>query len=214
MRTHAFTWLLLGLLVAGVWANLLRAGPAAAVAQPAGAARTLTLDEITVKRINVVEDSGKPRIVIANADRLPLPVLKGRQWPRSVKLAGMVLYRADGDECGGIGLVDLEGIRKHMMIFDYANSEAIGFGVTEVGDDQYGAGISVLDRLPLDSDILQVGTTGIERIAISNDSGVASVVIKDPKGRPRIRLSVDDVGAARIEVLDEDGKAVYAAPQT
>lgn len=48
--------------------------------------------------------------------------------------------------------------------------------------------------------------------AISNNSGAASVVLNDPQGRPRIRLSVDDAATARIEVLDEDGKPVFAAP--
>lgn len=212
MQTNRITRVLLALLVAGVWANLTRTGSTPVTAQ-SQEPRTMTLDEITVKRLNVVEESGKPRIVIANGDRMPLPVLGGREWPRSIDLAGVVFYRENGDECGGIGLADLEGVSRQVMIFDYVNSEAIGMGVTEVTDGVYSSGISITDRLPLDADVAEAGTTGTERIAISNLSGVASLVLNDPQGRARLRLSVDDAGYARIEILDAEGNTLYSAPE-
>jgi len=38
------------------------------------------------------------------------------------------------------------------------------------------------------------------------------VVLNDQHGKPRIRLSVDASDAAHLEILDGDGKVVYALP--
>jgi len=45
------------------------------------------------------------------------------------------------------------------------------------------------------------------RLWIGKDPTKASLVtLSDPKGRPRLRLSVDSLGMARLEFLDENGK--------
>lgn len=41
----------------------------------------------------------------------------------------------------------------------------------------------------------------------------AAVLLRDPEGRPRIRLAVDSAGAARLEFLDEAGEVVQALPE-
>jgi hypothetical protein len=38
------------------------------------------------------------------------------------------------------------------------------------------------------------------------------VLLADPQGRPRLRMSVDSLGASKIEFLDEGGKVTYAVP--
>jgi hypothetical protein len=171
-----------------------------------------TLDEITVKRINVVDESGKVRMVLSNSDRFPNPILKGKEYPRSIKPAGLVFYKPNGDEAGGIALVEVNGIVKNFMAFDYSNSEAFGMGITETAKGEYGSGLTVLDRVPLDADIEKVGSVGTERIAISNDDGTARVSVNDAKGKVRIRLAVDQDGNAKIEIKDADGKVVFTAP--
>lgn len=174
--------------------------------------RKLAFDEITVKRVNVVDESGKLRMVLSNSDRFPNPIVKGKEYPRSIKPAGVVFYKPNGDEAGGIALVEVNGIVKNFMAFDYSNSEAFGMGITETAKGEYGSGLTILDRKPLDSDIEKVGSVGPERIAISNDDGTARVSVNDAKGKERIRLAVDKDGDAKIEIKDADGKVVFSAP--
>ena len=42
----------------------------------------------------------------------------------------------------------------------------------------------------------------------------ATVVLSDPKGRARLRLVVDSLGAPRIELLDDGGHVTYRIPDT
>jgi hypothetical protein len=121
-------------------------------------------DQLTAKRIDIVDEQGRRRLVLACAERFPLPVLKGREWPRSIAPAGMVFYKADGDECGGLAMAEVGGARKNMFILDYSNSEAVGIGMLETQDGHYSAGLSIVQRMPLDADIAKVGTSGPERI--------------------------------------------------
>jgi len=186
--------------------------PPRAGAAPGGDDKKLVLDELTVKRVNVVDESGKPRMVLSNTDRFPNPILKGKEYPRSIKPAGMVFYKPNGDEAGGVALVEVNGITKTFMAFDYSNSEALGMGITETAKGGYESGYTILDRVPLDADIEKVGSVGTERIALSNDDGTARVSVNDAKGKERIRLAVDKDGNAKIEIKDADGKVVFTAP--
>jgi hypothetical protein len=169
-------------------------------------------DQLTAKRIDVVDERGQRRIVLACAERFPLPMLKGKEWPRSIAPAGMVFYKADGDECGGLGMAEVGGARKNMLILDYANSEAIGIGMLETTEGSYSAGLSIVERMPLDADIGQVGTSGPERIGVSNEGGSAQIRLADALGRTRIRISVEPGGEGGIELLDESGAVVERWP--
>ena len=46
-----------------------------------------------------------------------------------------------------------------------------------------------------------------------DQSDTAMVVLSDPKGRPRLRLTVDGSGAPKVEFLDEKGKVTHELPQ-
>ncbi len=198
---------LLALLAAGVWGLALWP-----LGRPSGPeAPAASFEELTVERLNIVDPDGSPRVVISNAPRFPLPVLGGREFPRSIQPAGLVFYKANGDECGGVGLVGLPGTDRAMLIFDYQNSEAVGIGMTDQGAQGCSAGISIVDRQPLDADIAAVGSTGTERVSVSNTSGSASVVLSDAQGRPRIRLFVEADGSADIQILDPEGEPVFSA---
>ncbi len=41
----------------------------------------------------------------------------------------------------------------------------------------------------------------------------AMIVLSDPQGRPRIRMTVDSLGSARLDFLDEEGKVRYQIPR-
>jgi hypothetical protein len=168
-----------------------------------------SFEEISVKRINIFDNNGKNVIVISNQEKFPFPILNGKEFKeRSISPAGMVFYKKNGDECGGIGIVDIPKANLTKMIFDYSNSEALGFSMFETKDGKnYGAGFSIAERVPLGSDILKVGTTGPERISLSTDKKEAFLSLNDPEGKPKIILKVDSLGVPSFKVFDKNGNA-------
>lgn len=169
-------------------------------------------EEINVERINIVSPDGTHRLVIANKDRFPPPVLDGvvLDLPRSVVPAGMVFYDEAGNERGGIGVMEVPGRGEQAgMIFDYQNSEAVGIGRYESADGEtYIASIQINDRIPLGSDIMEVGTAAPPRIHLTNINGRAAIELNDSEGKTRIRLFVNPDGTSGIEMLDDEGKVV------
>ena len=166
-------------------------------------------ETVRAERIDIVEPDGTRRLVLSNRARFPNPVLDGEELERSIKPAGMVHYDRDGSEMGGIAALDPDGpARWTAVVFDYENSEAIGFSSRPRGEEGYGAGITIADRIPLDADMREVGTTGTSRVEIENEDGDAAVVLSDPAGNPRIRLYVGADGRAGVEVLSDEGEVV------
>ena len=204
------TELLLVLLTTGVWASALR-GSVAQDPRP-GDGRSLALDELVVKRLRVVGEDGKDCVVLSNSARFPKPRLGGKEYPRSIAPSGMVFYRANGDECGGVVVVDSAQGTANMAILDYANNDAIGFGVQESPGGRYSAGLSISSRPPLDADPMKAASLARQRIAIRESEGLAQVVLFDPEGRQRMLLAVDRNGDPSLRILDVDGKVLFEAP--
>ena len=202
---------LLGSLSLGVWMLVLR-GPAQAGPREDTATKPLVVDELVVKRLRVVEEDGRDRVVLSGASRFPKPRLGGKEYPRSIAPAGMLFYRANGDECGGMAIVDTPEGTANMVILDYANNDAIGFGVREAAGGSYSAGITISDRPPLDADPMKAASLVRQRVAIGNEGGTARIVLADSKGRARIDLVVDPEGLPSLRILDEDGKVLFEAP--
>src|SRR5579862_4678596 len=61
-------------------------------------------DQITARRINVVEPDGTPRLVIADKAEFPGAYFKGKDIPRSDRAgyAGMIFMDDEGTENGGL----------------------------------------------------------------------------------------------------------------
>jgi hypothetical protein len=95
------TQILLALLVIGVWALLIRSLAPPSAADVAKLSAPATSDEISVKRLNIVGEDGKPRLILANAERLPGAIVAGEELPRRIRPAGILFYNEDGSECGG-----------------------------------------------------------------------------------------------------------------
>jgi hypothetical protein len=169
--------------------------------------------ELTVQRINVVDPAGITRLVIANAERFPLPKVGGKELARAVQPAGIVFYDATGSEVGGIALTDASMGRVSALAFDYPNYDAVAL-VTRVAPDgkDASAGLLVNSRAPPGLDISAAARVVKRRIAVQNENENAEVLLADAQGRDRIRLRVDAAGDARIEVLDASGKVVFRAP--
>jgi hypothetical protein len=168
---------------------------------------------ITAERINIVDASGTPRLVLANAERFPLPRVSGKDYPRAVQPAGLVFYDAKGNEVGGLAITDASRGKISALAFDYPNYDAIGL-LTRISADGKSAtaGLQINSRPPADLDIDAAAKVVHERISIRNENETAEIVLSDSAGKPRIRLSVDDEGLARIEVIDRDGKRTFETP--
>lgn len=63
---------------------------------------TKVLDEINVKRVNVVEENGRLALVMANSQNLPGPVRDGKQGGMRSGIPGLIFYNGLGDEIGGL----------------------------------------------------------------------------------------------------------------
>ena len=59
------------------------------------------LVELTVERLNVVEQDGQLRAVIANTAHMPDPIVNGKPF-KTERPAGLIFYNGMGDECGGL----------------------------------------------------------------------------------------------------------------
>jgi hypothetical protein len=69
-----------------------------------GKVRASASDSLTVKRLAVVDDKGKERIVIAAP--LPDPIIHGQRFKRNGAISGIVIYDSDGNERGGYATSD------------------------------------------------------------------------------------------------------------
>lgn len=169
---------------------------------------------ITAKRINIIDENGTLRMAISNKKNMPLPKLDGKEYPRKVNPAGIVFYDEQGNENGGIGLINVDKVGEQtMMIFDYSNSEAIGIGKYESTKGYASAGITILDKVPAESNLEEVGSIGVERLLISNDNKNTHITIKDTKGKARIILGVNSKDEAYIKILDSNGSEVLKFPK-
>ncbi|PTB95750.1 hypothetical protein C9994_10390 [Marivirga lumbricoides] len=88
------------------------------------------MDELTVKRINIIEDDGTIRMVLSNKARQHSGTMDGEDSPHRVRHSGMIFFNDEGDECGGLifGATDKDGkVSSGMSItFDqYKNDQVI-----------------------------------------------------------------------------------------
>jgi len=197
--------------------------------------------EIDVERINIVEKDGRLKMVISNSERQHPGVVDGKMLSRK-RPAGMLFFNERGDECGGLtfegNLKDGKAGASASLTFDkFRNDQTVGIQHLEGDKGQYYAGLRVWDRPdtslgPVIEKLaaiekmsdgpektaamqeLRAIPGGAERVMVGRDREKAAVIrLSDAKGKPRIRLSVDAMGAARLEFLDDAGKVTYSLPQ-
>jgi len=200
-------------------------------------------EEIDVQRINLLDADGTLRMVISSKDKLPDPVIGGRQLKgrEGPKPAGIIFYNDDGDECGGLvfgGSRDPNGTYwadMHLSYDQFGNDQILVLAYQdENGRRSYGlrlhdrpGAFPVDDALKLTSmpegpekdrllkELIYSGAFGFERMFLGrNPEGQPTIALNDSKGRPRLRLSVDSADIPRIEVLDERGRVVHTLPST
>jgi hypothetical protein len=127
-----------------------------------------------VRELNIVDEHGQTRLRIG----APLPDPKGLE--RAVKAVGIQFMDPNGNEIGGLAMLDSIGFRG--LCFD---SEE-GYEAMCVSLIRGKPNITFRDNWQ-------------ERIILGVEEGVASVVLHDAQGRPQLRLEVDKDGKTRVE---------------
>ncbi len=160
---------------------------------------------LSAERIDIKARSGNNRVVIANTDNIPQPIIKGKTYKRAYAPAGLIFYDKNGDERGGLAITDNEETNLNALAFDYQNADAIGILAQDNKHDNYfRAGLLINDK-----DLSGKPGHNINRINLLTENGNASLVMKDNNEIPRIILKVDSLGNPSIEMLDDKGKVKW-----
>jgi hypothetical protein len=171
------------------------------------ASRNARFDEIAVQRIKITEPDGTLRMIISNHARFPGIIVRGKEEPFDRPQAGMLFYNDEGSETGGLifgghrnakgEVVDSGG----SLTFDkYDANQIVQLAGVDDKDDRF-AGLMVGDSQP--------GGDSPSRIWVGRKGdGTATIALMDAQGRKRLLMEVSESGAARIQFLDENGKAL------
>ena len=203
------------------------------VTEAVGRPETTAFDTLDVKRINVREDDGTLRMVIANTREFPGLILRGEEWPHPGRTtAGMLFFNDEGTENGGLifggrkgsdGAVEGYG---HLSFDQFEQDQVVALEQSEEGGTRT-AGLAISDR----SDVSMIdinrrldGLTGAAREAEiarlraedalghpraffgKDEERASKLELKDAAGRTRLRLHVEADGAASIQFLNEAGR--------
>ncbi len=198
------------------------------------AART-HFGEIDVERLNIVEKDGKLRLVIANKELTPGPVERGVPFGYgSGRRIGLIFYNDEGTECGGLAFGSSRTGDEYeagaILAFDqYDQDQAIALQHYESNSRRY-SGLTIaeyptgitnkqrserygeLEKMPAGpaKDKAQQELEALDGRARAYfgraRDGAAVLNLMDGSGKTRLRLRVDQTGAARIEFLDAAGQ--------
>lgn len=202
----------------------------------AAASHSARFDTIEVHRIDLREDDGTIRMIIASRDHFPGVIVHGQERPHPGRAdaAGMIFYNDEGTENGGLIFGGQKTAGKvtnfgHLSFDQYEQDQVVNLEQTEEGGKRYG-GLTISDYpdAPIDFDqadqlsrlspaqrataiekLRASGAFGRHRVFIGkSDERDALVALQDGEGRVRLRLRVTAEGGAAIEFLDRQGKVV------
>ena len=126
------------------------AAPTALVMADSGPPKA-AFDEISVKRVNIVEPDGKYRLVLANSERFPGLFMEGKEYRHhSRDGGGMLFFNDEGDEVGGLTFgsktVGHDRRASGSLMFDqYKQDQTVGLQYSEANGQRV-AGLRVWDR--------------------------------------------------------------------
>src|SRR5215472_16062388 len=165
--------------------------------------RIESFDSIKVHRIDVVETDGTLRMVIANHERLPGVIVKGKEFPKVDRPeAGVLFYNDEETENGGL----IFGGHRD------GNGEVVNSGVS-LSFDKYGQGKQIVQLAGVDDRDNKFAGLAVNdqnrRIWVGRKEDGASVVsLMDGNGKKRIVMQVTTDGTASLDFLDADGHVV------
>jgi hypothetical protein len=184
----------------------------------------LALDTLRVARIDVLNESGDPALVIGARGRLPGPWFEGREYPQELsggrtRATGMIFFNERGDEVGGLtyhGQLAEDGYRAGGGVtFDqFRQDQVVSLQYQDNGTNR-SAGLQVWDRSTEISlqEILELAearrtATGAEREAVEAEirglaeRGLAAHrVFLGSQDRTAVLLLRDRSGRTRVRLL-------------
>jgi hypothetical protein len=194
-------------------------------------------DELTVRRINIVEPDGRLALVISDHANQHPGAMDGKDLPSRDRPAGMIFFNELGDECGGLVY---DGTKKEASMVwsvdQFRNDQIMQLQYLQDSDTRLtrsyglklwdrsdlfplGAQIEYFDSLHRQSDTAAVargvdelrkrGLMPVERLFLGRTrDGLTGLFLRDDKGVPRLRIYVDKQNVPLIETLDEKGVVV------
>ncbi|WP_088014709.1 hypothetical protein [Gottfriedia acidiceleris] len=191
------------------------------------------VDKDGTVRMRIFNNDNIPPAIMDGKDFLP-----GHR--QKDPIAGLMFYNGEGDECGGLiygsKKDDLGKYESYASLtFDqYKQDQVVQMHYTdENGQRNYG--ISIYDRPNTPLPDLVERTHKIQNAELAdkeinkeleniwegntprafmgkNSNGEVTVQLSDRKGKPRIRMVVDENDIPRMEFLDGEGKVTYKIP--
>jgi hypothetical protein len=207
---------------------------AEAAAHEAGVEVTPTVvDELTVKRVNVVEDDGTLRVVLGNSSIMQTLTVRGRivEHPGRLPQAGLLFINDEGTECGGLAFAGRRGEQGKeqvaaLTLDDFEQNEGFRFGMIQEGSvvqrylefsdvPDWSLADMIEEMEGLDDDAAgevqeRYAATGhgfgASRMRLARESdGSVGLTLRDARGQDRLRFVVPADGEPVIEILDADG---------
>lgn len=194
------------------------------------------IDELTVKRINVVDEDGTLRMVLSNRSCQHPGRIDGQDFPERERQAGIIFFNSVGDECGGLvfegndeeaalvlsvdkykddQVMQLQYIedtrskrRKYgLQLWDYTVED--GFRERMRRWEEMESMGSQEEKMAVVRKMKEQGLLAEERLFVGRSfNKEVGLFISDDKGLPRIKLYVGEEGEPRLEFLDEYGEVM------
>ncbi|MEG3123893.1 hypothetical protein [Sphingomonas sp. GB1N7] len=216
----------------GTYAAVMTAVAAYIVLGAATAPRA-KFDTIDVRRINVREDDGTLRMIIAGRDHIGGIVIGNREYPHPNRTeAGMIFFNDEGAENGGLvfngKVVAGKPVNAGSLTFDRWHQDQTiqmtseedgtvrhaGFIVNDRPDqpmrfDQIGA-LEAMKAGPVkDAAVRDAQMIGTQRVYLgSNIDRSVELSLRDAQGRKRLVFRVEPAGAASVTFLDDKGHEI------
>lgn len=189
--------------------------------------------EITTERINIVEADGTLRMVLSNRTLQHPGRMDNKDLPQRDRPAGLLFFNDEGDECGGIGynggkkeaamFITMDQYKNdQIMMLSYDQENRPGKPIRS-----YGLTLSDRDELPLSGQMnyfdslkklkdTNVYAQGLKKYKAEghlaqrmflgkNNSGEVGLFLTDVKGRPRLRLFLNQQNEPVFQTIDENG---------
>ncbi|MBK6265620.1 hypothetical protein JKA74_11275 [Marivirga sp. S37H4] len=173
------------------------------------------MDELTVKRINIIEDDGTIRMVLSNKARQHSGRMDGVDVPFRERHAGMIFFNDEGDECGGLiyGVSGENGRKSSGMslTFDqYKNDQVIQILNKEMveGEKIHSSRGFMINDFPQGSTLMQTmrDMEAAKEIEDKNERRKRMMEIQEQGGpRPLVFLGKSRDGSNGLFLNDENG---------
>lgn len=189
-------------------------------------------EELTVGTLNIAGPDSLKRMILTH--QIGDAPFNGEKLKRNVPptMAGMIYLNPNGDEIGGVGWAGNESSTFALNALDYTGLplEAIGFNRIQ-NENTQSAQLVVMDnprrevKMNIDKFVEEVNTENygeevkkmqeqmVNRVTLGVENHIASLLMSDKSGNPRIKLIVDDNNEAKIIILDEKGNQVTSLPK-